>query len=270
MAAAANGTDRDYRISAVEKGFQVLDAFAERPHRFTLSEIAAATGLSTNQAFRVLQTLVAIGYVRQESEGKAYRLGPRAFALVPALYHGDELLVAGRDALDAAHSQTGEMISLIVLERGEATICVDARERGQVGVLASGIGSHSAFLHAGAAGKLLLAFLPDEAVTRYLATNQPLHRFTDQTIGAAEELRAAVRAIRRQGNAVSLGEVAEGMYGIAAPVRDRRGEVVAAVALAASLAGSRPAERDRHLAVVIEAARRISINLGYRAAVAFG
>jgi DNA-binding IclR family transcriptional regulator len=46
--------------------------------------------------------------------------------------------------------------------------------------------------------------------------------------------------------------------------------VVAAVTLAALATDARPAERERHRAVIIEAGRRISANLGYRAVVALG
>lgn len=270
MATTLGGIDRNYRISAAEKAFQVLNAFSVSPHRFTLTEIAAATGLSANQAFRVLQTLLAIGFVRVEPESKTYRLGARLFALIPALYHGDELLVASRDALDAAQCQTGEMVSLIVADGDDATICIDSREPGCTGCGAGGIGSRSTHLHAGAAGKLLLAFSLDERIARYLAAHDPLHRFTPRTCATADDLWAAIRQVRQDGYAVSLGEVSEEMYGIAAPVRDRRGDLVATVTLAASLVGTGSGERDRQTAAMIETARRISTNLGYRAAVAFG
>src|SRR3954463_11251917 len=94
MIVESNAVDRSYRISSVEKACYVLNAFAAPPYRFTLTEIAAASGQSANQAFRVLQTLLATGYVRQELESKSYRLGPRLFTLVPALYLGEELMTA--------------------------------------------------------------------------------------------------------------------------------------------------------------------------------
>lgn len=265
-----SGSERGYRISAVEKAFQVLSAFAAPPHRFTLTELAAASGLSANQAFRVLQTLLAVGFVSVDPESKTYRLGARLFPLIPALFHGDELLLAAGDALDLAVGQTGAMISLIVADGDRATICVDSREPGRAGCGAGGIGSRSTHLHAGAAGKLMLAFGADERIAHYLAANSPLHRFTDKTCATADDLWAEIERIRHDGYAVSLGEVHAEMYGVAAPVRDRRGKFVAAVALAASLVRTESAERERQTAAVIEAARRISTNLGYRAAVAFG
>jgi DNA-binding IclR family transcriptional regulator len=258
-------TGRSYRVAAVEKALRVLDVFALPPHRFSLSGVSERTGLSVNQTFRLLQTLVGSGYARQEPETKLYSLGPHTFGLVRALFHGDELVLAARQALDWAHQQTGETVALIVPEGSDGTICVDVRQCAHPLMVAAEVGSRSPHLHAGAVGKVLLAARDDAAIDRYLAAQAPLHRFTARTPITAEAVWAEVRSVRAGGYAVSDQEVAEGMYGIAAPVRDRRGEVAAAVTLSAPVARTGPRERERHRAVVVEAGRRISTNLGFRA-----
>src|SRR5688500_5967259 len=93
--------ERSYRISAVEKAFAVVDAFCDEPYRLSLAEVSARTGLSSNQAFRVLQTLVATGYVRQLPDAKQYALGPAAFRLVAPLLNADELFQASREVVDS-------------------------------------------------------------------------------------------------------------------------------------------------------------------------
>jgi len=266
----AHTSERTYRISAVEKAFVVLGLFSTPPHRFTLSEISARTQFSANQSFRLLQTLVAVGYVRQIEDSKIYCLGHRAFGLVPALFNGDELILASREALDGVHAQTGEIVSLVVLEGDQSTICLYVRDDSDSPIVPAGIGSLSGHLHAGAVGRVLLAYSDDAAVDRYLDHNEPLHTFTDRTPKTREEVWRFIREIRTQGIAVSDGEVASGMYGIAAPIRNRTGAVVAGITLAATISRSAPEDRERHRALLTEAAKRISSNLGYRAVVALG
>jgi IclR family KDG regulon transcriptional repressor len=255
--------ERTYSVAAVEKALRVLEVFAAPPHRFILTEVAARSGLSTNQAFRLLQTLTGAGYVRQEAETKVYCLGHRLFGLVGALFHGDALLVAAGDVLTWVHERTGETVALIVPD-GEDTICVDVRESAHPLLVAATVGTRSNHFHAGAVGKLFLAARDDAAIDAYLAAHAPLRPLTDRTPVTAEAVRAEVRAARAQGYATSEEEVAAGMYGIAAPVRDRRGAVVAAITLSAPLSRASEAERCVHREVVVEAGRRVSGNLGYR------
>src|SRR5215213_9878853 len=204
--------ERSYRISAVEKAFAVVDAFCSEPYRLTLAEVSARTGLSSNQAFRVLQTLVAAGYVRQVQNAKQYALGPAAFRLVAPLLNADELFQASREIVDSFFDSTGEISSVSAFNRGEETVCIYVRLNEQPFVIPTAIGVSSNDLHAGAVARTLLASRSD-------------------------------------------AEIDEGMYGIAAPVFDRRGALVAAVSLVAPLVRAGAAERERHLALLLDAAK---------------
>ena len=88
---------------------------------------------------------------------------------------------------------------------------------------------------------------------------------TPWTIVDLDELRADLARVREQGYAVSDQEVAVGMYGVAAPIFDRKNRVTATITLAAPMLRAGPDERARHIFVITEAARRISANLGSRA-----
>lgn len=65
--------------------------------------------------------------VRQDTETKLYRFGPRVFGLARALYQSDALVVAPCESLTDAHEKAGETIVIIVLD-GDETVCIDARE----------------------------------------------------------------------------------------------------------------------------------------------
>jgi DNA-binding IclR family transcriptional regulator len=188
--------------------------------------------------------------------------------LVPALFNGDQLLLAAREPLEELFNETGRIVSLIVPDGDYGTICIYVRDGSDSTLIPAALGSRSPHLHAGAVGKLLLAQKSDLEIEHYFATSSPLHAYTSRTPVTAEVLWPEIRAIRQQGFAFSDQEVAEGMYGIAAPVRDRRGESLAAITLAAPAHDGD--QREAHRLAVIDAARRISAQLGYRAVVALG
>lgn len=263
-------SDRSYRISAVEKAFAVLGAFCEAPHQLSLSDVSARTGLSSNQAFRVLQTLVGVGYVRQDAESKNYVLGLNAFRLIAPLFNADEFFQAGREEIDKIFDATGEITSLMAFDRNQASVCVYVRLNENQLAIPTAIGSTSNELHAGAVGRLILAAQTDEEVVAYLDAREPLKVYNAHTVIERPAVLAAIRAAREQGYAVSDEEIIEGWYGVAVPVRDRKGAAVAAVTLVSPLERASESERARHLELVREAAKRVSTNLGYRAVMALG
>jgi DNA-binding IclR family transcriptional regulator len=255
--------ERSYSVAAAEKALRVLDAFVNPPHRFSLTEVANLAGVSTNQAFRLLQTLVGAGYVVQDPETRSYRLGPHLFGLVGALYRGDALLAAASDVLTWVQEETGETVALMALD-GDETVCVDVRESGHPLLVSAAIGSRAGDLHAGAVGKLILSTWSDERVAGLLANNTPLKRFTANTPVTADAVLAEIRTIRERGYSVSDEEIADGMYGIAAPIVDRTGRFTAALSLSAPVSRANPEQRIRHRDAIVEAGRRISSNLGFR------
>jgi DNA-binding IclR family transcriptional regulator len=256
--------DDRYRVMAVEKALKVLDVFGEQPHHFTLSEVSARSSLSANQAFRLLQTLTAAGWVRHLPDSRYYSLGPRPYGLVRALFHGDELVVASREPLQWAFGQTGETVAIIARDNIGGSICVDVRESDHPLMIAQSIGSRTDYVHAGAASRVLLSTLDEETLDRTLAQHQPLEKVTPWTITDPDEIRADLARVREDGYALSDQEVAVGMYGVAAPIQDRRGNYIAAFTLSAPVLRAGEAERAKHIAVVKSAAQRASINLGYR------
>ncbi|MCP4421671.1 MAG: IclR family transcriptional regulator, partial [Chloroflexi bacterium] len=81
-------------------------------------------------------------------------------------------------------------------------------------------------LHATSAGKILLTYLSDSALERYL--DRSLEPFTANTITDSDELRQNLSNIRKQEIAWIKDELDE-IAGVSAPIRDSNGEVVAAL-----------------------------------------
>lgn len=254
-----------YTVDAVAKALRVLEVFVNPPHRFSLTELSVRTGMSKNQTFRLLYTLTEAGFVRHDTETKLYSLGVRVFQLAGALLGSDDLLLAAAPVMDWARDATGETVNLIARDGETGAVCVDKRESRWHLQITAKVGTRF-HLHAGASPKLLLAFSDDAVIERYLACHQPLPALSPATITDSAMLWEEIRAIREQGFAVSDEDLDLGACAIAAPIRNRYGEIVAGISIASPASRFGPAERERNRGIAVEAAERISHNLGYGAA----
>lgn len=253
-----------YRVDAVAKALTILDVFIAPPHRFTLTEVSRRSGLSTNQAFRLLQTLMEGRFVGYEPDTRYYRLGLHLFRLTGALRNSDDLLRLGTPILLWARDASGETANLVVKDGDDGAVSIAARESKQDLHATASRGAWQP-LHAGASPKLLLALRDEALIEHYLAAHQPLPAYTAHTITDPDTLRDELRAIRERGYAISQQENRLGACAVAAPVFDRRGEVLAAFSLTAPLARFARADRERHVALALTAAQRLSAQLGHAA-----
>ena len=97
----------------------------------------------------------------------------------------------------------------------------------------------------------------------YLRTTK-LRAFTAQTPVTRSALRRAIEDIRAAGVSISMDEIAEGAAGIAAPVFDRRGELLAGLVVGGP-SKRLAADQERLGALVVERARELSRVMGFGA-----
>jgi len=116
-------------------------------------------------------------------------------------------------------------------------------------------------LHTGAAGKILLAWLPDTEQSELILASAA--RYANYPLGDLETLKTKLARVREAGWAMSEGERVAGLSAIAAPIFNASKEVVAALALAAPTVRLGPKERDTYVPLVCEAAKRASFDMGY-------
>lgn len=115
-------------------------------------------------------------------------------------------------------------------------------------------------LHAGASGKAILAFLPDEEIDALLRA--PLSRATERTIVNPRELRKQIAEIRARGYATSLGERVPGAgFGIGAPVFGPDGRVRGSIVVTIPLFRWRDSRLPSFARAVVECGRALSAAL---------
>jgi DNA-binding IclR family transcriptional regulator len=235
-----------------------LDALGDSRGEVGIAELSKQVGFHISTAHRLLATLIAQGYARQNPETGRYGLGAKAFHLAESYLGQMDLRRVVHPVLERLSRETGETANLVILDGREA-LYLDKAESPQSLRIFSRIGRRAP-LHCTAAGKILLAGRPWPEVQRMLG-KASLERYTPRTILSPEALRRELNAVRTEGVALDREECEEGATCIAAPVRNARGETVAAMSVSGPTLRMQ-AERIRELTPIVvgmgrEASRRL-------------
>ena len=199
-------------VKVVRRAFLLLDLLTTAGGRLTLQQLTAQSELPVGTVHRLLQTLVHAGYVRQNAS-KVYSLGPQMIWV-----GGNAGRVLGswaRTELSKLVRATGETASLAILDGHQAIYVGQSPSTHNLRMLTE-LGRRVP-LHSTAAGKALLASLPDAQVDRLISA-ATLKAMTPATITTADGLHAELRAIRDRGYATELGEHEIGVTALAVAV----------------------------------------------------
>jgi DNA-binding IclR family transcriptional regulator len=213
------------RVQSVQRAAALLDAIAESPEPQTAPDLAERCGLNRSTAWRILTTLEDGGLVDRDPATNRYSIGHAITRLAAA--GADALPRAARPRLEELSRQTGETVSLAV-PRGLQLVYVDQVQAPHV-MAADWLG-RAVPLHATSTGKALLAWLPQDELEAAL-TEHPLTGYTDSTITDRTKLQHELDRVRRKGYAISRGELETALWGVSAPMLDRRERALAVVSV---------------------------------------
>nr|WP_256566030.1 IclR family transcriptional regulator [Deinococcus sp. QL22] len=246
----------EYTISALEDGLRVLELVGQVPE-LKIPQLAAQAGMTKSKVYRILQTLVHLGYVRLDDDHAAH-LGSAALILGQQAQEQHSLTQTARPVLDELAQQTGENVHLVVRE-GHHSLVIDVRTSPHPVRMFARVGRIGP-LHAGGSSKVLLAYAPSEVLAALLRT--PLERFTARTITEPATLEQELRQIREDGAHVAISDLEEETFSIAAPIFDFQGQVVASLSVAGPLMRLNAEKQRQYLDGVQEASRQLSMKLG--------
>jgi DNA-binding IclR family transcriptional regulator len=218
-------------LQTLARGLDLLLLFSEVCPALSIAEIAAALRVPRPTAYRLVRTLRSRGLVH-EAGPSTYGLGWSVLSLAQVAEAGLDLARLLYPIMLRLHARTGETV-MLTAAAGLSGVCLERIESRHSVRLSVTKGRRIA-LHAGASAKALLAFLPKATWERVIA-EAGLPRFTPRTITRPALLRSELCRIRRQGYAVSLGELDDGAWAVAAPVLAPDRQLVAALTLAGPL-----------------------------------
>jgi IclR family transcriptional regulator, acetate operon repressor len=242
-------------VRAVDRAIAILQCFTADKPAMSVLEIQRRVGLSRPTLYRLLQTLAAARLIKAEGDPQRFRLAHGVMELAHVWLSGLNKIDLARPILEELREATGETAALFVL-REQKRICVLELESHHALTIARGVGD-TGDLAVGASGKAILAFLDE---TRRDAM---LNAIANKVQRA--ELAKALTLVRSRGYATSHGEVFVGAVAVAAPIFNHNGEVAGSLGVFGPKARVRDTDEAKFAALVVEAAKAFSTELGYKA-----
>lgn len=218
-------------MGGLAKGLAIIEAFNASTTRMTVADAARHADITRPAARRCLLTLVDLGYLSHD--GKFFSPLPRMLRLGGAFLStssiaqiAQPLLVAGRDELQ-------ESVSIAVLD-GAYSVFVGRAEAVHIVSIGARLGGRLP-AYCSATGRVLLSQKSDAEIARQILP-LPAAKLTARTLNTRDAVIAAVHRARADGYAVSDEEIELGMRALAVPVRNRAGQIEAAVSVSVSSA----------------------------------
>lgn len=200
------------------------------------------------------------GLIQQDPITQLYRLGSGILFLASVAQNGLDIRRLALPVMEQLRDSTGENTSLHEL-RDRKRVCLEKVESKEVVRDTILVGDQFP-AHCGASGKVLLAYLEEQGLRKYLES-QPLQALTPRTITDPKKLMAELTKTRRNGYAFSSGErVMDGLCAISAPIFDLKDRVRYSLTITLTPFRLRLKGRDRLVRLVKESAAEISKKLG--------
>ena len=245
-------------VQVVRKVRKILDVFSPEHPELTFREIRQATHLPSTTCLRLLTSLVAEGIL--ERHGDRYRPGVRLLYWGAAASNGLELQREARPFLLHLRDETGESACLFVRD-GTVRTCIALEESKHRVVRLLYVGQVMP-LHAGSAGRVILAFDPE--ARQLVMRKQELPSYTPHTITDPQTLSEELDQVRRQGYAVTREERDIGAATVSAPVFGPGGKLLGAIGIAGPAGRFTQEAMTTWIPKVQWAARQLSARMGYR------
>ena len=244
-------------VQSLEVGLSVLNVLVEAGTALMLKEVAAAADMHPAKAHRYLVSLVKCGYAKQQTDGR-YGLGNAALAMGLAATRRSDGLQIAQPCLQQLHQDVEEYLQVarwtplgpLVVQflDNEFGIPIGAKVGAIMPILRS------------ATGRVFASFLP-EAVVR------PLMEQASQDAEVWQVFQTQKQRIVQQGCCVVEGEMVLGINAIAVPVFDANSDVVFVLTCFGAADKIHVKFDGAQVKAVLQAARTISAQLGFKAVV---
>lgn len=235
------------------RGLDVMEAVANQA--LSISDIAKKTGITYSTAHRIVSVLLQRHYLKQDG-AKGFSLGRKVLELGFQAFHQTALTriahpfleQLARDTLDTVHLARIEHDSVIYLDKISSQRSVEISSR---------IGGRKPLISTGVGKALILDWSENEWTALYQRSEALFQEKMSQ-----EKWLALMRAYAQGGYSFDLGEDAQSIRCVAAPVRDGSRKIVAAVSVS-SMQEYMDTERMQALIPVVKGvAAKISGELG--------
>jgi DNA-binding IclR family transcriptional regulator len=226
-----NGAPSRATVKSADRVLTLFELLGRWGREMSHAEIADVMGIPKSSLSQLLRNLVGRRWLAYLPETKGYVLGQAIVDIARGAAQTQDVLSLSMPVLAELTSATNETSAFNIL-RGDLAETVATVLGGERLLAVMRLGQRSP-LYTTSYGKVLLAFLPADMQSDYLA-RVDLVPVTSRTIRSIEELRTQLQTIRREGVAYSFEEQIPGIIGTARPVLGPSGNVVGAISIASA------------------------------------
>lgn len=248
------------RVQSLSRGLKLLSTIIRAEKEVSNAELDDVLPIERSSTFRLLQTLVDEGFLKQDKQTKRFSSGPKILELAKHVVQSTQIARVCHPYLDELTGLTGETSHCAVLSGGEAFVIDHVLSPQTVGV--TGRAPRLEPVYCTALGKALLVSCDDNYLRKLFAGIKP-KAFTPNTILSLEGFLEEIHRVRREGVGVDNEEFSAGVRCVAAPVMDFSEKCVGAIGVSGPIMRlDSNAMRDvrRH---VMSVAEKLSRELGY-------
>ncbi|WP_203554044.1 IclR family transcriptional regulator [Bacillus sp. B15-48] len=223
---------RDVNIKlnqSIEKAKSILDCFAYDQQYLTIEYICKVVEIPKPTAYRLLYTMETLGLIHYNEKDATYCLGMKMFEYGGIVLGRLQVINVANQYLSALHHETGFTVLLAILEGGNL-IYIDKRATREGFGYTSTIGRFRD-PHYGALGKVLMAYLDEDMILKLLQKT-PLKKYTEYSITDPAIFLEKMKQTKQQGYYIDNEEVVLNITAVAAPIKNKFGEIIAAVTVA--------------------------------------
>ena len=251
---------RNDRASMLHKGLQVLDVFMRERRPMRIAELARILSFPRSTLYRLVEPLEEKGLLKRVNGGQEYFLSLYFLEIAEVVRESLELRKLALPYMESLRDDVEMAVHLVVRDGNEAVYLEKVESHRPVRLFTQ-VGRRAP-LHVTACPRVLLAGCSDEEISRYLSSAK-MTKFTKNTVSDVDTVWNKIREIREKGYSVAYGELEPETAAIAVPIRNHRGEVVAALSLAGPEWHFRTDDIDHLASKVKVCASCISKELGY-------
>ena len=253
----------DAAVRSVDRAAALLVSLGDADGAASVTDLSHALDLHKSTVSRLLSTLERRGLVEQDRETGHFRLGVGIIRLAQSAERTLDLRTIAQSELEQLAKRSHETVSLEVFDGVGASVAICQIDGPNLTPMPDITGRPVA-MHAIAAGKVLLASLPERTVLAI--ARRGLVQYTSRTITDPRALLEELALVRRRGYAVAIGEWDERLSAAAVPVCDARGSVIATVVVWGASARVNATQLPDLINAARDAARGISHKLGWSGA----
>jgi DNA-binding IclR family transcriptional regulator len=237
-------------------GLRILLLYNTKKTLLTVSQISKILGYSKSKTYRLVKTLTNYNFLQKKTGTKQYALGLNILRVGLIGQQTFELSSIVRPLMEELCHLTKETVFLSSVN-GTKRMLLDKVESDEpIRYSELGVGELRP-LTIGASSKLLLAYLPEEDWDSIIS-NEGLKRYTPYTIMDANKLKKQLKEIRKKGYAYSDREEIAEVRGVAAPIRNNSGKVLAALSIGGPVYRINKKRLNELIKLVVKYADKIS------------